>query len=344
MKILIYGEFSGYGNSLASGFKELGHTVKVFSPTGDGWKNIQSDYTLKGLSRLKRIRALLKLIPTFLGFDKVFILNPSFFSFGLLGPVFLFLFFLKKIDVSLLCCGDDVEYIRAGESGQINKYIYSDHCYPKEKYFKSVEERFVNWLCASVVKRIIPTMYDYELAWLNSQFQGKVTKVVPLACSGKVVKQPKKTNYDEIIIMHGINRPNVKGSEYIIDAINRINGEFENVKVFYPEKMPLTEYLSLFDRVDISVDQCKCHSYGMNAIYSMLHGHVVLAPADYNHENSFNITNTPIVSISADSKSIYDSLKQLINSKDLDDLKLKTVTYAVKYHTPKTVCKELLSL
>ncbi len=36
--VLIYGEYSGYGKSLADGFKQLGYKSEVFSFSGDGFK------------------------------------------------------------------------------------------------------------------------------------------------------------------------------------------------------------------------------------------------------------------------------------------------------------------
>ncbi|HGS4678908.1 TPA: hypothetical protein ACMDOI_003026 [Vibrio cholerae] len=345
MKILIYGEYSGYGKSLAIGFRELGHEAAVFSPNGDGWKKLDSDFGLSAQSKLGKLKELLKYIPVFLKFDAVYIMNPSFFSFKLLGPLILLLFKMKGIKLFLLCCGDDVEYIRAGESGIIKKFVFSGVGYPLPNYFKTITEKTINYLCAKSAYKIIPTMYDYEIPWKMSHFGYKVTDVVPLACNIDNIQKIKPTDINLIKIMHGINRRDVKGTDVILAALKRIENEFSNVVIYTPEKLSQSEYLKLFSEIDISIDQCKCHSYGMNAIYAMLHGHVVLAPADEKHCASFNIAKSPIVSISNDEEDIYQKLKDLILTAEyLDERKKGTVDYAVKHHESVNVCGKLLQI
>lgn len=344
MKVLIYGEYSGYGKSLAIGFRDLGYEAVVFSPNGDGWKKIDSDIGLSSYNKFCRLKELFFLIPRFLKFDVVYIMNPTFFNFKLLGPLILFLFKIKRVKIYLLCCGDDVEYIRAGESGSLDKFVFDSVKYPSNKYFKRVEDKVVNYLCARLATKIIPTMYDYELPWKLSRFSHKVTNVIPLACHVKSIDSIKKTDLTSIKIMHGINRRDVKGTDFILSALKRIEADFNNVVVYTPEKLSQSDYLRLFSEVDISIDQCKCHSYGMNAIYAMLHGHVVLAPADVNHCISLNILSSPVISISADESVIYDAIKNLIlNKEKIDDIKHESYDHARMLHSPLNVCKKLIS-
>jgi len=343
VKILIYGEYSGYGKSLATGFKSLGHEASVFSPNGDGWKKITSEFTLPSATNFGKLMDLIKLIPKFVQFEVVLITNPQFFNFKLLGPIILWLFKLKKLKLYLLCCGDDVEYIRAGESKKIKKFIFNGVEYPKNNYFKRLEDKFINYICANAALKIIPTMYDYQLPWSTSEFSGKLTEVIPLACDAKPVSEIKKINMESIKIMHGINRADVKGSSYILAALEQIEKEFENVVIYTPEKLPQNRYLELLSQVDISIDQCKCHSYGMNAIYAMLNGHIVMAPADEYHNKSFCINSSPIISIDANSDNIYLKIKNLICNYDLDGIKKDTLEYAKYFHSPLNVCKKILA-
>lgn len=347
MKILIYGEYSGYGKSLAKGFKSIGHEANVFSPTGDGWKKIDSELVLNSKTKVGKLVQLIQLIPKFLSYDLVFIMNPEFFSFKLLGPIVLSLLKLRRIKIVLLCCGDDVEYIKAGESGLLKNYMFKNEDLPKKKYYSSCEDRLINYLCAKASIKIIPTMYDYYLPWKFSKFKNKVTDVIPLACDFEPVKikDIKKTNPRAIRILHGINRRDVKGSKYILSALERIRLEFDNVEVVTPERLSQKEYLDLFSTIDISIDQCKCHSYGMNAIYSMFHGHVVMAPADIHHCETFKITSSPVISITANEEHVYAEVKKLIiNVMNLDLIKVETLKYATKYHSPSKVCNAIFSV
>ena len=345
MKILIYGEYSGYGKSLAVGFRKLGHEAAVFSPNGDGWKKLDADFGLVAKTKMGKLKELFRFIPIFLKFDVIYIMNPSFFSFKLLGPLMLLFFKLKGIKFFLLCCGEDVEYIKAGASGVIKKFVFSGVEYPVKKYFKSLPEKIVNYLGAKRWDKIIPTMDDYEAPWKASNFSYKVIDVVPLACHLDYIEKFRPTNYSSIKILHGINRRDVKGSDVILAALRRIDNDFSNVIIYTPEKISQKEYLKLFEDVDISIDQCKCHSYGMNAVYAMLHGHVVLAPADEMHCKSFKITDSPVVSVNNDEEDIYQKLILLIMSTEkLDKLKQDSIAYAVKHHSSTSVCNRLLEI
>ncbi|MGN4948120.1 hypothetical protein ACTG21_05795 [Aeromonas sp. 94A] len=348
MRILIYGEFSGYGKSLAVGFRQLGHEACVFSPSGDGWKNLDSELKLSSKTKIGKLFDLVKLIPSFMKYEIIYIMNPSFFSFKLLGPVILMLFKIYRKEIYLLCCGDDVEYIRSGESGGISKYIFHGVNYPSSKYFKRIQDRIVNYLCATFSKKIIPTMYDYERPWKTSYFSNKVTDVVPLACAVNSDASIKATDVNSIKIMHGINRKDVKGTDVILMALKKIEENYNNVVVYTPERLGQSEYLKLFSNIDISIDQCKCHSYGMNAIYAMLHGHIVLAPADKHHCKSFDIDidSCPVVSISNDVDVIYKKIQELLelSPQDMDYLKVKTQRYARDFHRPESVCRKLTAL
>lgn len=340
MNILIYGEFSGYGKSLSKGFEALGYNCEVFSPNGDGFKKIESSLTLKSKSIFFKIIELMLLIPSLSKFDKILIMNPSFFSIFKGFGIFPLLFFiLKRKDLYLICCGDDVEYIRAGENGIISKYIYESSLYPKAKYFKRKLDFFVNYLCGRYSKFIVPVMYDYEVAWKTSNFREKVTNVIPLACHVEAIHNYKATDYNEINILHGINRPDVKGSAKIISALQRIAKDFNNVIIHLPEQLPQKDYLDMFKKIDIAIDQCKCHGYGMNAIYSMMNAHIVLAPSDEFYLESLGLKSSPVISIKFDEDDIYEKLSSLIKRQDLDLIKLDTKKYADEIHNCQTIAK-----
>ncbi|HIF9507232.1 TPA: hypothetical protein ACX6SZ_003674 [Photobacterium damselae] len=345
MKILIYGEFSGFGKSLAHGFEQLGWHSSVFSPNGDSFKKIDSSFTLKSKNVIGKVIELIMLIPTLGKYEKILIMNPSFFSiFKGIGILPLIYFILKKKEMYLICCGDDVEYIKSGKEGIVKKYIYTGVKYPSKNYFKRPLDIFVSKLCAKYSKLIIPVMYDYEVAWKESVYSNKVTKVIPLACLVSPKPAIKPIDYKKIQILHGINRPSVKGTDVILKVLKRIENEYDNVKVHTPERLTQQEYLSLFSEIDISIDQCKCHGYGMNAIYSMMHGHIVLAPADNCFNESLNIKNNPIVSISSDENMIYSQIKNLLECISLEKLKEETQEFGYYMHSPSKVALEFLEI
>ncbi|WGL98418.1 hypothetical protein QE177_00410 [Arsenophonus sp. aPb] len=339
--VLIYGEYSGYGKSLVKGFLDLGYHSEVFSLFGDGFKKINGDFQLKGKSRFTKLFSLLMLIPKMLRFKNILIMNPAFFRFGLLGPFILFLFKITNKRIILLCCGDDVEFIKRGKLKQIENWPYIDIELPEQNYYSKKSDIFINNIIALCAYKIIPAMYDYRKAWILSKFADKVTVTIPLACDGEIL--PIREIKDKIVIMHGVNREGFKGTSIIRKAVDKIKKEYGNeVKIYYPERLPLDEYLKILEKADISIDQTKCNSYGMNAIYSMLSGHIVLAPANKYFCNDLNIKKCPVESISNNVDSIYLKLKELIDNREtLLQKKIDSQKYAIEMHTPVRVAEKI---
>ncbi|MEY0220235.1 hypothetical protein AB7W63_14650 [Providencia rettgeri] len=339
--VLVYGEYSGYGKSLVKGFRELGYSAEVLSFSGDGFKKINSGITLKGNNKISKLINIIRLIPSILKYKNILITNPDFFSFRFLGPIILLLLKITNKNIILLCCGDDVEFIKQGLNGNLENWPYSDIPLPNKKYFSRKRDVFINYLVAFSAKKIVPVMYDYKKAWSLSKFAYKLTETIPLACDGEVINI-KNNVKEKIVIMHGINREDFKGSNIIKKALSEIEKKYKhNVEIILPKHLPLYKYLEIMNSVDISIDQTKGNSYGMNAIYSMLSGHVVLAPANNYFKNDLQITECPIVSINNSKESIVNALNELIRKKEnLFELKTYSQNFAINLHSCKSVAKK----
>ncbi|HEJ9541416.1 TPA: hypothetical protein SMN08_002179 [Proteus mirabilis] len=338
--VLIYGEYSGYGKSLVKGFLEIGYTAQVLSFSGDGFKKINTGMQLKGKNKLTKLISLFLLIPKILSYKNILVMNPDFFKPIFLGPLIFPLLKLMNKNIILLCCGDDVEFIKQGKLGNIENWPYADINLPKKNYFNRKLDILIHYAIASSSNKIIPVMYDYYKAWSLSQYKNKLTKTIPLACDGSIKKIKKKNFYKEkIVIMHGINREDFKGSKIIKQALQEIKEKYKDrVEILLPERLPLKEYLQLMEKVDIAIDQTKGNSYGMNAIYSMLSGHIVLAPANDLFKSNIKIKNCPVISINNTPKSIIDALENLILAPDkIYPKKLETQQYAIKLHNCKNI-------
>lgn len=342
--VLIYGEFSGYGKSLVKGFRELEYDAEVFSFSGDGFKKISNGLKLEGNSKIKKLISIVKLIPKILKYKNILVMNPAFFNIQLLGPLIFFLLKITNKNIILLCCGDDVEFIKQGKKNNIPNWPYADIELPQKNYYSRFIDIFTNYFIATFSSKLIPVMYDYHKAWSLSKFSSKLTKTIPLACDGEVKKIIRKDfNNEKIVIMHGINREDFKGTKIVRQALLEIKKTYGNkVEILMPEKLPLHEYLKLMETVDISIDQTKGNSYGMNAIYSMLSGHVVLAPANTLFKKDLKLDNCPIVSINNTVESIVDALDDLINHYDIIyELKKETQDYAIRTHDCKKIASEI---
>lgn len=344
--VLIYGEFSGYGKSLVKGFRHLGYKADVLNFNGDGFKKIKGDLSLSGNSKIKKLISLIKLIPKILKYKNILIMNPAFLNINLLGPIIIFLLKLKRSNIILLCCGDDVEFIRTGNKGMIKNWPYADINLPYTNYYSKKSDIFIHHLTALSVRKIIPVMYDYAYPWRLSKYKSKVTETIPLACDGSVIENiSDKDKNTPITIMHGINREDFKGSNVIKEALKIIKEKYgDNVDVIYPEKLPFNVYMEMIKSIDISIDQTKSNSYGMNAIYSMLAGHIVLAPANNEFKNDLGINDCPVISISNKSEDIVAKIEWILdNPSSMRELKEKTVEFAKKTHDPVKIASMISS-
>ncbi|MBJ2118826.1 hypothetical protein [Proteus penneri] len=339
--ILIYGEYSGYGKSLAKGFVELGHNAEIFSFQGDGFKNIQSGITLQGKSNKERKKNILKLIPKFLKFKNIIIINTEFVNRKNNGFLVTLLFKLTRKRIILLACGDDTPFIKYGKKGLIPNWPYEDISLPNKKYLTRLKDYVLTYYTASIAYKIIPCMYDYSISWKQTCFKYKVTETIPLACDGQL--EPIKKTGEKIVIMHGINRIDFKGTKVVKAGLSEIEKKYSNnVEIIYPEHLPLVEYLEIMKRVDIAIDQTKGNSYGMNAIYSMFSGHIVLAPANNLFLNDINLQDSPIIKINNTKESIVNSLSSLIEERNkLDDKKKESQNYAVNIHSPIKIAEKI---
>lgn len=343
MRILVYGEYSGYGKSLAKGFNELGYHSEVLSFGGDGFKKIKGDISFHSENKFIKFLKFVMLIPRILSFNNIIVLNPSFFGLKYLGPIVILLAKMKGIRINLLACGDDVEFIKQGKLGSLGSWPYIDTPFPDVKYYTGFTDLFVHKIVASVSYRIIPVMYDYKKAWSLSKYKNKVVNTIPLACDGDILHLKAKVDGEKIIIMHGLNREGFKGTKKIKLALNQITKDFPNdIEVLFPDRLPFEEYMRLLKSVDIAIDQTKGNSYGMNAIYGLLSGHVVLAPANDFFKKDLCITKCPVISIINDENDIYQKVKWLIENKDnLDKIKRCGQDYAVMMHGPKIVAEKI---
>lgn len=155
--------------------------------------------------------------------------------------------------------------------------------------------------------------------------------------------QQKKTysmndgNKGVVKIMHSPNHRGVKGTEYLIKAIDELKKEGLQVELVLLEKVPNTRVRELMQEVDILAEQFMMIGHGLNAIEGMASGLPVLANLDNEayttvfRRYSF-LNECPILSTTPET--LKDNLRLLITNpklrKELGELGRK---YAEKYHS-----------
>ena len=348
MNILIIGEFSGFAKHLKNGFRKLGHKVTVVM-TPDSFKKIKGGdgdivyggninlfgHPIKGTALLlKPLRALLIRYKLYRKYhnhkpDLIIVISSGFLaiSFFQVGTP---LKFLKK-QVSR---GSKIIMTECGGS-PASHYNNQEFYRARRREVRIFDIRYNFLLKYSDV--IIPTSYCYydDLLKYNNYYSynlNKVHRCIPLPITIDDECDSISCVGRKIVVFHGIIRPLDKGTSFIVEAMNRLQRDLPNVVECISEGgLPYDEYVKIFNRIDILVDQTYGNGWGMNAIIGAMKGKCVLAPCGPENSENMGIDEIPFVRIGPDSEQIYKTLKDLVlNPEKINEIKLASRIFAEK--------------
>lgn len=301
MRVLLLGDYSGFHFNLKLGLEKIGCDVTLFS-SGDGWKNIPRDIDLGcGLDGLLGRLFDQFWLPDFSKagklekFDVVQVINPVIFPFNFFHKIgsywpnkkFLELVMGKADKTFLIGAGTDHFYVKECLA---NRYIYE----PISESIEIDKGGFIkqllryNWMSDSMahlnywlldhVSAVIPLCSEYRTAY-------EVNGVKNLA---DVIALPLDTSKIEVLpsvvgsgqFTHGRNKPGNKGSRHIMAAFELAKNIHPSYQFVVHEKMPLDQYMRSMRSTVCVVDQVNSFSYGMNALYSLASGKIVITGAE----------------------------------------------------------------
>lgn len=339
MKILLLGELSALHKNLKEGLIELGHNVKIAS-TGDGWKKIDNDINLrydnkflnreinKFLSPFFNIKHLIN--NDIIQFVEPFVIRQSTF------PNKLYLdYILKNNNKAFLCAsGSDSFFwresrkkLRYGPFEDTIKYDLKgkEHWNNKEKMYQ------YNKYLANRVSGIIPIMYEYEIAYEN--FKNR-KPTIPIPINIDKLKYTENKPGDKITIFHGLSRYGFKGTKYVEEAFSILNKKYPNdLELIIDGKMPLDKYLDVMTRTNVVIDQTNSYSMGLNALFGLAMGKIVLGGAEPESLKSLGYDYCPTINVEPSTESIVNSIEQLLeNKKDIPQLGYDGRKFVEKHH------------
>lgn len=321
MKILLIGEFSGLHGDLASGLIERGNQVS-FIAYGDSFKRfpvqINVDSAAGGVigKVMRRIRAF-RSTYAMKDFDVVQIINP--WVFGRHFPYKLLYRRLKRNNGKLffLAAGTDAYYWKY--ANKVMRYspiqdmkvldAVNNNSYMNTK----AAMRFNNW-CLSLSDGLIPVAYDYEVCYNGHP---KLLDRLPMPIDVSKIEYVGISNDAIYNLFHGLNRAGFKGTRHVekaFDYIDRVYGEFVNTSI--QGRMSFGNYLNVLKRADIVVDQTSSYGLGMNALYAMALGKVVLGGNEPETNTLYSCSN-PAINILPDHADIEEKIEALIKDKEL---------------------------
>lgn len=345
MKILIIGEFSAFAKHLKNGFRLLGNDVTVVQ-TGDGWKGLGNSedimmstrnpsilgFELRGLNRIKapyiRYKVKRQIEEKCPSPDIIIVINYIFLS------------------SSLFQCGVPIQYVQrllnqgsklimsiCGQEPAVH-YRYPEVC--AAMGLRKIRENKRHLFLLKSANTIVPTCYSYfDSICHYCQDKGynvsKITHSVPLPMTVDDNYSITSCEERKIVIFHGVIRPKAKGTPYIKKAMDRIQQEYpDRVECVCEGGLPYDDYVKLFEKVDILIDQTYGNGWGINAAIGAMKGKCVLTCCGKENEEDMRIADIPFVQIIPDELQIYRVLKDLVlNPQKIDEIKKKSRAFIV---------------
>lgn len=372
MRILLVGEYSRFHNSLKEGLLTLGHEVLII---GDNdFKNYPLDIsvyakTFKNNYFLNKIRQgffrLLKLDlaqievacrffkhrKKLVGFDVMQLVN----EYPLQSNVFLekkMLEFLFKNNKSafLSSCGDDyvsVKYMLE------DKFRYSvltpckenpalGHCQYTLRYATQPFKELHSYVYQNIAA-VIPGDLDYAIPLYRHP---KAKSLIPYPINSDKLATKPIVIHDTIIIFHGINEANYykKGNVFFENALAIIEQKYgSKVEVITSRSVPYAEYMHLYTKSHIILDQVFSYDQGYNALEAMARGKVVFTGAETEFVEYYKLAESVCINALPDIDYLVNQLSRLIeNPEEIMAIGKRARAFVEKEHDYVAIAKRYL--
>jgi len=141
-------------------------------------------------------------------------------------------------------------------------------------------------------------------------------------------------------IVHAPTNRIIKGTKYIIEAVERLKKEDYDFEFVLMENKPHDEALKMYEDADIIVDQLT-YGYALVAVEGMAMGKPVISYVREDLKKYY--PNLPILNTNPDT--IYDNLKLLIENPELRrELREKGRKYVEEVHDSRKIAKRMIEL
>jgi hypothetical protein len=321
MKIALIGDYSGVHLSLKKGFEVLGHEADIYSD-GDGFKKIPShkkmytsyDHTVDKLRYWAfELPGLFKQIGS--QYDAIQLMNPFVIPRILNSPLYYdhLMSILKNTQgyKSLAVVGCDKNTQRVVPSMFRSPCIgcIKDSGLPKCQFIYPKYSKITNHavdFADAVIPMGGPT---YHAAYSHLE---KTAALLPFPVDTTLVTYTGNRLGKKIRVLHGINRAFFKGSDVITSALERVQSVFpESFEIVKPERLPFAEYIKLISTVNVVIDQLFGDALGMNALFSMSAGCVVVTSFERIAVGRVNLFAAPAIQIGNSADEIFEQLAKM---------------------------------
>ena len=376
MKILLLGEYSRLHNSLKEGLVSQGHQV-ITVATGDNFKKYDVDYSFDStfLSRFCLIQKCVNLVYKITKIDlekieraiRFYFLLPKLKGFHHLQLInsdaietypFLARFVYKKLfrnikSRSLLVCGDEtpiIDYLFKKElKYSILTPYFEDNSLLKKfefplKYRTNSYRKTFDWLnnhCHS----LIASDLDYKIPL---ETMGYKAHFIPNPINTDIIEFKELDINAKIVIFLGINRGSYikKGISFFEKALTIIKEKYSNkVEILISENIPYNQYITLYNKAHILLDQVYAYDQGYNALEAMAKGKVVFTGAENEFTKHYNLTERVAINALPNIDSLVNELSFLIeNPAEIIAIGKRARTFIEKEHHYIKIAEKYLAV
>ena len=345
MKILLIGEYSRLHNSLKEGLIAQGHEV-ITVASGDHFKKYDVDYSIHSaffsglwfirnaatlvykittidLEKIERAVRFYFILPKLEGYNHVQLINSD----AIETYPFLARFLYKKVfqnieSRSLLVCGDEtpiIDYLFKKEMKySVLTPYFEDNSLQKKfkfplKYRTKNYRKTFDWLhdnCNS----LIASDLDYKIPLEAMKYEAHF---IPNPINTNAIQFKELEINAKVVIFLGINRGSYikKGISFFEKALGIIKEKYNsNVEILITENIPYNQYISLYNKAHILLDQVYAYDQGYNALEAMAKGKVVFTGAENEFMKHYNLTQSVAVNALPDVDSLVNELSFLIEN------------------------------
>lgn len=354
MKILLFGEFSGFYNSLKTGLIKEGHEVFLASD-GDGYKNYPSDFRWDSKVNFGKFNHIIEVSKLFLnkklfrGYDVVLLIKPTIFSRHIS--------FIRPIYDFLIENNEKVFLSGAGLTAKGITYWYDSN----EKYHNYVlgnmndrpiikemynNRALIDWE-EELISRIngyLPIWYEYAQPYRDNK---KLIKTLRIPIDLSDFKYKENRVKDKIVFFHGISdRKNAKGTPYIMKAFDIMREKYSEKAEFIAKGgLPFTEYRQILERSNVIVDDANSYSIAMNGLFSLAMGKIVFGGAEPVANKELGLNWNPVFNICPDVDQICTQIESIINKRDeIEIIGQRGRRFVEEYHDDRDIAKQYIDV
>lgn len=325
MRILLFGEYSGFFNCLKDGLSQLGHEVFLAS-NGDGSKDYPSDFRWDKYVNFKNrftqffyAGCIWKNRNKLKGYDIVLLVDPHIVSsFRFVNdPIYKYLIKNNK-KVYLSGCGDTKLMFDYWYNSDTKYRSYYEGYIIQDPNFRLLHDKrnIKKWEkeLLSLIDGYIPIWYEYAEPFRNIPNIKKTIRI-PIAIDSQKYT-PNVLKDDKVVFYHGVTRE-CKGTRFIKCAFERMQKEYEeHAEFIIAEKLPFDEYMRVIERANVIVDDANSYSIAMNGLFSMLKGKIIMGGAEPIANKELDIDGVnPVFNINPDPDQICDTIKYIVDNR-----------------------------